>query len=248
VKARIAESNVIHTGDRFAFLMDISIKCAAALMVPASCLADMTLVSHVISGVVVEEGTGKPIPQAIVSAKWNGAWSSVAGGGTRCTKGIAARADESGRFSIPEWTDTHTDLDRVSIEATPYKPGYRDTKRGRVGARPQKMLGFASSRIEIPVSTLRLEMKPFAESEKERADFIVDILSSTECRETGDVVGMDPLYRAIREEVQALPPEIRDHKPRPSQATLLELVDRRYLSRTEGAGAGRSPSEKEPAR
>jgi hypothetical protein len=240
--------DVTRTHDRLTFVAGVSIRLAAALVVPASCLADMSLVSHSLSGVVVEERTGTPIPGAIVSVKWNGAWSSVAGGGTRCTKGIAVRADEAGQFSIPEWTDTHTDLDRVSVEATPYKSGFRDTKRGRVGARPQKILGFALSRIEIPVSALRLEMKPFAGTAKERADFIVDILSSTECRETGDVVGMDPLYRAVRDEVQALPPEIRDHKTRPNQATLLELVDRRYLSRTEGAGVGRSPSEKEPAR
>src|SRR5258706_6017696 len=116
--------------DRPAAVLSVFIECAALMLLPSPCFSDMTLVSHAISGVVVEEGTGKPIPLAIVSAKWNGAWSSIAGGGTRCTKGTAVRSDESGHFSIPDSTHTHTDLDRVSIEATPCKPCYRDTKRG----------------------------------------------------------------------------------------------------------------------
>jgi hypothetical protein len=208
------------------------------------CAADMTLISRPIAGIVIEEGTGKPIPGAILSAVWEGAWSGTATSGTRCAKGMAVESDAAGRFRFPEWSASHTDLLGLGVEVTPYKAGYLDTRPGRAGAAPRKVLGiFESHQIEIPPSELRIQMKPFTGSDAERSDYLRRFLNSTECRETGDMIGMNPLYRAIRDEVQRLPASIRDQKTNAGQWSLLEIVEKNYLSRTEGPRAGESSSQ-----
>src|SRR5690242_18207733 len=77
--------------------------------------ADVTLVSKPITGVVIDASTGRPIADAVVTAKWIGGFSTVAHGGTRCAKGMATTTDASGHFSFSEWTMTHPNLDNLLV-------------------------------------------------------------------------------------------------------------------------------------
>src|SRR2546421_686542 len=106
----------------------------AGLVLVMHAKADVTLISKPITGAVIDASTGKPVPDAVVTAKWIGSYSTVAHGGMRCAKGLATVTDASGRFTFPEWTMKHPDLDGLLVEVTAFRNGWTDTARGKAGA------------------------------------------------------------------------------------------------------------------
>lgn len=205
--------------------------CVMAFM-SAHSIAEMTLTSPEMTGEVVHAQTGQPIAGAIVSAKWDGGYSSIGHGGTRCVWSAAVAADDSGCFRIPGWSRKHPDLQDLGIELAAYRPGYRIVTRATEGARPKELLGFIPvGEIKLSPRQFRLEMQRVDGQPDPRAAYLLTFLSSTDCRE-GGVKDMKPLYLAVRNEIQAFPPAVRDYRESPSSYSLLEEVDNRYLGRS----------------
>lgn len=48
--------------------------------------------------------------EPIVILRWDGGWSSIAHGGTRCVRSFAVKTDTAVRFKIPAWRKTFPDL------------------------------------------------------------------------------------------------------------------------------------------
>jgi hypothetical protein len=207
---------------------------ALALATICACHPDMNamkLSSPPIKGVVVEAGTGTPIPGAVVVVRWIGYYSALDGGGELCPGAMAVKADSEGRFEIPAWSRKYRSLQNLQIRASPYSKGHLDNEV-RFGAKPREVLGFWSlDEIDLPARDLRLEMKPSPEDSRRRADYLGQFLHLNDCAEAG-VQGLRPLYLEVRNEVMELPPAIRDFKERPENYSLLEQIDKGYLERT----------------
>jgi hypothetical protein len=211
-----------------------------------SCYADMKLISHPISGIVVDDTTGRPVPEAIVVATWSGGWSGVATSGTRCANGIAIKSDEKGAFHIPEWSMKHPNLEGLVVVVSAYKVGYQNTTRPLVKADPKTLMGFIPlGEIEVAPARVRVGMQPIQGSDAARAEYLLGFLNSTDCREGSNISGMNPLYKSVRNEIVKFPPAIRDYKKDPGKRSLLEIVDDVFLSRTEGPNVGRSGSDRD---
>ena len=56
-----------------------------------------------VEGQVLEEGTGKPIPGAIVLLRWEGTWSMLVDSQSDCYHAEAAITDAQGRYHVPKW-------------------------------------------------------------------------------------------------------------------------------------------------
>jgi hypothetical protein len=217
-----------------------------AVQAAASCYADMRLISHPISGIVVDATTGRPVPEAIVVATWSGGWSGVATSGTRCANGIAVKSDQNGTFLIPEWTMRHPNLDSLVAVVSAYKVSYENTARGFVSADPKTLMGFIPrGEIEVASARVRVGMQPVQGDDAARAEYLLGFLNSTDCREGSNISGMNPLYKSVRNEIVKFPSAIRDYKKDPEQRSLLEIIDYDFLSRTEGPNVGRSGSDRD---
>lgn len=76
-----------------------------------------------VDGVVLEEGTNKPIPDAVVVVLWK---HHQGYSGTVCYHVETATSNEKGEYHIPKWSnpsDTRTLMDPY-VSASAYKPGY----------------------------------------------------------------------------------------------------------------------------
>jgi hypothetical protein len=95
----------------------IAIGVTAVVWFSANALAGLPY-----NGVVLEEGTDKPIPGAIVAVRWTGQGGLV-DARTVCIKTAVVRADSEGKFSIGRSVG---DLfnGRTNAEMAAYAPGY----------------------------------------------------------------------------------------------------------------------------
>jgi hypothetical protein len=215
-------------------------QCIASILLPLAIAfpvdvvcAETKLVSHAIKGVVVEEGTGKPIANAVVSAKWNGGWSSLLSGGTICLRAAATRTDEAGRFQFPAFVDGYSSLVAYLVAVLPYKPGYQYIQPGYgLGVRKKILWVFERDEFEIPATEVRLEMKAFSGSDQQRADFLASFLNSTRCRESAEVSSMGLLYNAMLVEVSQMPSTAWTPSNSLNRRTLRETIEV-LLSRTQ---------------
>lgn len=197
-----------------------------------SALADVSLVSGALTGKVVEVPGGTSVGGAVVVAIWKGGYSGAGHGGARCARAAAVAADADGTFAFPPWTMRHPDLQGLQVEVTAHHPKLRDGKRGLTGVPRRMVLGLIPmGSIEIPPTTMRVEMVPFQGDDRERADYLLRFLSSTDCAD-GDVSQVIPFYAAIRAEIAGMPPAVRLRTgPGGYTYTLLELIDQGYINR-----------------
>lgn len=186
----------------------------------------MKLASGRVSGVVAQAGSGVPLAEAVVILRWDGGWSSIAHGGTRCVRSFAVKTDTAGRFEIPAWRKTFPDLQDLGFTAAAYAPGWviATNPWPSKGAVPFRLLGISVGGIEIPPAEIRIEMKRDSEGHQERAKALLDLLFATDCRD-GDDVDAKGLYLAVRDEVAAMPPEVRDHRDRPTGRSRLQIIE-----------------------
>lgn len=79
-----------------------------------------------IEGQVLEVGTRKPLPDAIVTVTWQGSYFQIAESRTQCYHVESATTDQQGRYKIPKW---HESTKGPFFSAGPfwievYKAGY----------------------------------------------------------------------------------------------------------------------------
>lgn len=93
-------------------------------------LTACALSGEAIEGQVLEEGTNKPIPGAIVVVRWQGRVSSFVDSHGVCYHVESATTDEQGKYQTKPWRKPReygVSFDHIDIDA--YKPGYGHPSR-----------------------------------------------------------------------------------------------------------------------
>jgi len=153
------------------------------------------LSGEAIMGKVMEEGTNKPIANAIVIVRWSGHLATFAHGKTVCYHVLSSTTDETGVYRFPAWRkkiteDWQKNISPEAVIITAYKPGYEEYL-------PR---GYAST--EAFKRNIRY-LKPDTGVREERLKVIRT--ASVSCGSAGESQkNLLPLYQTLYEEARAL--------------------------------------------
>lgn len=141
-----------------------------------------------IVGQVVEEGTHRPIPRAIVVAKWVGSVPAFADSQTVCVHVESTVTDQQGKYELPGWSKPSTvgpvvrNLGPVVIA---YKPGYAWSTK-------------PSQQDQI------VYLARFEGSVDERFQYFSSVISNTSCGSSGESgKNLYWLWMALHEEAKS---------------------------------------------
>lgn len=143
-----------------------------------------------IDGVVLEEGTNKPIPGAVVVARWTGNnWSGLVHSQTTCYHVETSVSDERGRFHIKYWSDRQREksffVNEREVLVSAYRPGYG------LPARPSQNVG-------------EVLLAPFSGGREERFRYLIRTYGSGCGASDGSDKNSVPLLKAQYEEAQGI--------------------------------------------
>ncbi len=150
-----------------------------------------------IEGTVLEEGTNKPVPEAIVIARWSGHLATFAHGKTVCYHVLSTTTDENGTYRFPAWKkkiteDWQKNVDPETVVITAHKPGYEEY-------RPP---GYV--RTEEFKRNIRY-LQPFTGGRGERLEYLKRVSGATGCSDKKEIErNLLPLYRALYEEAKGI--------------------------------------------
>lgn len=161
------------------------------LTLPA-CATSTVLSREPIEGVVLEEGTNKPIANALVVGLWHGTVShGFVDARTVCYHVETATADESGRFTLPPTEKEYKYRDGDHYTSTiAYKPGYQS-------ARVQRTKGVTY-------------LQPFIGGREERLKYLLHLSSLVGCYGAGDEKPLVPVYKALYGEARGIATSDKD--------------------------------------
>jgi hypothetical protein len=114
------------TGVTYRTLLFLKMVAFLVILLP---LAACALSGKAVEGRVLEAGTNKPIPDAIVEARWIGYVSGFADSQTTCYHVMVATTDANGHYSMPAWRKEITEewqknLIPQEVKIDAYKKGY----------------------------------------------------------------------------------------------------------------------------
>lgn len=145
-----------------------------------------------IQGQVLDLGTNKPIPGAIVIAMWQETLSAApipADSRTVCSHVETAITDEQGHYQLPTWNGYEPSV------YSSYKPGYiRSNEYYRLQQKVDQYVDL---------------LEPFKGISKERIKYLDRLDSMRSCSENTKLI---PLYRAIYEEAKSIAVTQEDKK------------------------------------
>lgn len=179
------------------------------LMLAVLPLGACALSGEAMQGRILEEGTNKPIPGAIVVVRWEGLTTSgswFVEASTVCYRVETATTDEQGNYQTQAWRQPqHKDytvkFDRIRVDA--YKPGY----------------GFPNKLSRVKGIEY---LAPFEGSRGERLGYVKRLFGATACgAQNESEKNMLPLLKALYEEAKLLG---GDKKPAPNEMSLLESL------------------------
>lgn len=150
----------------------------------AACATTFTLSSEPIEGVVREEGTDKPVPEAIVVVRWQGHLGYT---GTVCYHAETTTTNAEGKYRIPAWSkpSPYGNISDRTWLSWAHKPGYQY-------ARVQR-----TKRIDI--------LQPFIGGREERLKYLRRANGATSCGSAGESEkNLYPLRKAIYEEAKQI--------------------------------------------
>ena len=162
-----------------------------------------------IEGRVLEEGTDKPIPGAIVIVRWIGRTTSgsmFVEARDVCYHVETAETDENGGYQIKAWSqEQHKDytvtFDQMAVDA--YKPGY----------------GFSSA---VPRNDEDMYLDPFKGTGPERLIYLKRMFGATGCDAQNESrKNMLPFLNALYAEAKAYR---GDKKPVPNEMSFTESI------------------------
>lgn len=160
-------------------------------------LTTFALSSEPIEGVVREEGTSKPVPDAIVVARWSGHLATFAHGRTVCYHVESTITDGQGRYRIPAWKmkvaeDWQKNIRPETVIVTAHKLGYES----------HSPPGYTRSK-EFKQNVRYL--KVFTGGRGERLRYLQRVNSATACGSAGESkMSLLPLAKALYEEAIGL--------------------------------------------
>ncbi len=182
-------------------------------------LTACALSGSAIEGKVLEEGTNKPIPDAIVIARWNGTAFSFVESPTVCVHVLTTTTDAEGKYRIPAWRKDSPikGVRDVHSIVTAHKPGYET----------HSPPGYARS--EEFRKNIR-NLKPFTGRREERLKYLQSVEGNVRlCRspEAGEK-NLLPLYRALYEEAKSLAKTREDQKIADGFLAGIEIIELGY--------------------
>ena len=171
----------------------------AMLLAPLTACA---LSGKAIEGKVLEEGTNKPIPDAIVIARWSGHLATFAHGKTVCYHVLSTTTDENGAYRFPAWKkkiteDWQKNVRPETVIITVHKPGYAEY-------RPP---GYV--RTEAFKQNVRY-LKPFTGPREERLKYLLHFSGLVGCYGAGDEKSLVPVYKALYDEARGIATSDKD--------------------------------------
>jgi hypothetical protein len=155
-----------------------------------------SLAEPLIRGVVVEEGSNKPLAGVVVFARWV-SYGSAAGVDSRtsCVRIDLTTSDAQGRFELPTYSPLFP-WGNAAASVHGYQQGYEHLRKidqhGHYVDKP-------------PPAEQRIVMKPFTGSVKERLEYLLD-QTGKECGSNAKEIKTKiiPFYRALYEEAKAV--------------------------------------------
>ena len=142
-----------------------------------------------IEGQVLEEGTHKPVAEALVVVKWVGSVSKFVDSQSVCVHVESAVTDNEGRYRTPSWSAPSTVGPEILVSRlipvfTAYKPATRQVEK----------------ETDFP-----LYLKPFTGGRGERIKYLSRLSGVARCGESGDSKkNLLPLYRALLDEAKSI--------------------------------------------
>ena len=177
---------------------------------PCAAIADVTLADQGHEGIVVEAGSGAPLPGAKVIAKWMVSYSSPAHSGQRCVRVVVVDSDASGHFRFAPWTRQDTPVTTMYLTLSGYRPGFRPAEPSQtiVGKPSTKVIDGGP--VDLPPIALRLSMTRWEPAPAERAKYLLGFLASISCGPTNAVWGsIYEVRKGAYEEFMTFPPEVQ---------------------------------------
>lgn len=160
-------------------------------------LTACALSGEAIEGKVLEEGINKPIPEAIVVARWSGHLATFAHGKTVCYHVLSTTTDENGAYRFPAWKkkiteDWQKNVRPETVIITVHKPGYEEYRAP----------GYVRS--EVFKRNIRY-LKPFTGTGKERFKYLERVFGSTGCgTNDGSNKNSIPFMKALYDEAKSI--------------------------------------------
>lgn len=145
-----------------------------------------------VEGTVLEEGVGKPIPDATVVVRWEGTAFSFAHTQSVCIHVESAITDDKGHFRIPAWRASVQPAGVHDLKplVTVHKPGYEEYRAP----------GYV--RTEAFKQNIRY-LKPFTGGREERLEYLSR--AAVSCSHVKEIeIKLLPLYKALYEEANSI--------------------------------------------
>ena len=149
-----------------------------------SVLSACVLSGEAIEGQVLEQGTGRPIPGAIVVARWRGDLFAFVTTQSVCVQVETATTDTQGRYRLPAWRKK-SDIGwvrNIFPVLIVYKKDYRQTENYRNSMQ---------------------YLQPFTGTSEERFEYLSRLAASCSDRQEIEI-NLLPLYKALYEEARTL--------------------------------------------
>jgi hypothetical protein len=173
----------------------------------SSDIAEMVYADE-ITGTVLEHGTGKPVPNAIVAlrfARYNTGHSA----NEACFRSMATESDANGRFRFPAWQQAKTQANYFTGEAIAYKKGFalaqfRTTEKYLEPDR-RSLLGIRwSGNLHLSKHELKLELKEWTGTDEERIGIFEKVAEDLVCI-VNELPVRNKLFQAFRTEIAVSP-------------------------------------------
>lgn len=204
----------------------LSAVAAWVLLAVYSALSDehaKRVIADEITGVIVDAGSGKPIPNAVAAIRFER--GNTGHGSPHCFRSMAVLADGQGRFKFAAWSQKNTLANGTIGEVVAYKSGYNVRSADPIYVRQSRraFLGVRfSSDIHVPKTDVKVELQPWAGSDEGRMQQILKVAGDFTCRWQAESDDMVLLY-SIQEEVRASP--IANKTGGERRSTYLEWID-----------------------
>jgi hypothetical protein len=177
---------------------------------PCAAIADVTLADQGHDGIVVEAGSGAPLPGTKIIAKWMVSYSSLARSGQRCVRVVVVDSDASGRFRFEPWTRQDTPVTAMYLTLSGYRPGFRPAEPTQTIVGKPRTKAIDGGPVDLPPMDLRLSMTRWEPAPAERAEYLLHLLPSISCGPANAVWGsIYEVRKGAYEEFMTFPPEVQ---------------------------------------
>jgi len=194
-------------------------------------LTACALSGEALEGRVLEDGTNKPVPQAIVIARWSGTAFSFVESPSVCVHVLTTTTDAEGKYRFPAWRKDSPikGVRDVHPIITAHKPGY------------EAYLPPGYAYTEAFKQNIRY-LQPFTGTREERLKYLERVFGSTGCgAQDESEKNLIPFLKALYDEAQGIAQTKDDKKLLEFIRYAMEKIElgyeqaqKRHLERVQG--------------